>query len=672
MRWGTLSLFLALAIFASAAEAAPSLYVANTTNRTVSAFTIGPNGAPSSAAGSPYSVGITPVGVSVTPDAEHLYVTNLESHTISGFEIGPDGALTPIAGSPFATNAGPWGVAVSPDGGHLYVVNSWVDLVSAYAIAADGSLSPVPGSPFATGTSPDSTANGVAITPDGGHLYVTNMNGGGNISAFSISALDGSLSLLPGSPFDSGATARPVSVTPDGKHLYVGTSENKIWGYSIAADGALSQVGGSPFFTEGQSLGLAVSPDGAHLYGTHVGGGANVWGYSIGATGALDPLAGAPFPTGSWRGHSATVSPDGKRLYATNSGFHHISVYSVASSGSLNAIAGSPFPAGYSSSQVVITPDQGPVAEFSAEPTPAGNPLSLNASASSDSDGSVAKYHWDFGDGETAVTSTATTTHVYENAGDYTVTLTVTDNSGCSTTQIFSGQTVGCNGSPLAQIAHQVTVPPGELLGVSAAGSGTGSVTSSPAGIDCPGACAYSFEPGTQVTLNPEPAPGSAFTGWSGGGCSGTEPCEVVVEADAGITASFTKLPPPPPPEGCESNGGCPSPPSADPPPAGPTQVPAQLRIKRVQGRDGVVVGGTIASAARGAVRVKVSAYVDGRRISVSRRARITRGRWQARLGSVPGVGGANATLYLIARFQGSPGVEGGRAERRIRGLPST
>ena len=658
----TSSLLAALATLAPAAVAAPSLYVANSTARTVSAFTIGPGGAPSPVAGSPFSVGIAPVGVAVTPGAEHLYVTNLESNTISAFTIEPDGGLIPVPGSPFATEAGPWGVAVSPDGEHLYVANSNADRVSAYAIAGDGSLSPVPGSPFPTGAAPGSKANGVAVTPDGGHLYVTNMNGGGSVAAFSIAG-DGSLSPVLGSPFDAGATARPVSVTPDGDHLYVGTSDNNIWAYTIAADGVLSQVAGSPFLTAGQSLGLAVTPDGAHLYGTHVGGGDDVWGYSIGSGGALGLLAGSPFPTGSWRGNSATVSPDGRHLYATNSGLNNISVFSIAASGNLSAIAGSPFAAGNSPVQVVITPDQGPVAEFSANPNLAGNPTSLDASASSDFDGSVAVYHWDFGDGQTKVTSMATTTHVYEAPDDYTVTLTATDNSGCSTGQTFTGQTLGCNGSSLARISHQVTVPPGEPLSVSTAGSGSGSVTSSPSGIDCPGSCSYAFEPGTLVNLTPDPAPGTAFAGWSGGGCSGTEPCWVTVEADIEVTATFNK---PPPAGGCESGTACQLPPVADPPPAAQPLAPSRLRIRRVKERNGVVVGGTIATAARGAVRIKASASVDGRRISIGRRARIVNGRWRAHLPSFPGMGSQSATFYVTARFQGSPGVQQGQAQRRV------
>jgi PKD repeat protein len=60
-------------------------------------------------------------------------------------------------------------------------------------------------------------------------------------------------------------------------------------------------------------------------------------------------------------------------------------------------------------------------------------PVSFDASASSDPDGTVSGYSWNFGDGSPAVTG-VTPTHVYAHAGPYTVTLTATDDAGLSAT----------------------------------------------------------------------------------------------------------------------------------------------------------------------------------------------------------------------------------------------
>ena len=90
------------------------------------------------------------------------------------------------------------------------------------------------------------------------------------------------------------------------------------------------------------------------------------------------------------------------------------------------------------------------------------------------------------------------------------------------------------------------TGPVTYALTVAAVGSGTGTVTSAPAGINCPGDCTESYSGGTGVTLTAAPGADSTFAGWSGGGCSGTAQCTVTMSAITSVTATFTSTANPP------------------------------------------------------------------------------------------------------------------------------
>lgn len=83
----------------------------------------------------------------------------------------------------------------------------------------------------------------------------------------------------------------------------------------------------------------------------------------------------------------------------------------------------------------------------------------------------------------------------------------------------------------------------GVLLTVSRAGSGSGTVTSSPAGISCGATCSDRYPHGTPVGLTATPAAGSTFAGWAGGGCSGIGTCTVATNADTAVTATFNLAP---------------------------------------------------------------------------------------------------------------------------------
>ncbi|WP_257459550.1 cellulase family glycosylhydrolase [Archangium lipolyticum] len=76
------------------------------------------------------------------------------------------------------------------------------------------------------------------------------------------------------------------------------------------------------------------------------------------------------------------------------------------------------------------------------------------------------------------------------------------------------------------------------MLTVTKSGAGSGTVTSSPSGIDCGSTCSASYSSGTSVTLSAAAASGSTFAGWSGA-CSGTGTCTVSMTAARSVTATF-------------------------------------------------------------------------------------------------------------------------------------
>jgi PKD repeat protein len=102
--------------------------------------------------------------------------------------------------------------------------------------------------------------------------------------------------------------------------------------------------------------------------------------------------------------------------------------------------------------------------------------IALNGATSSDPDGSIASYAWDFGDGTTG--SGATPTHAYAGVGTYTVTLKVTDNGGLTHTASTTA-TVTTVAAPQPPVAR----PGGPYSGtVNAAVSFDGSGSSDPDG----------------------------------------------------------------------------------------------------------------------------------------------------------------------------------------------
>jgi hypothetical protein len=84
--------------------------------------------------------------------------------------------------------------------------------------------------------------------------------------------------------------------------------------------------------------------------------------------------------------------------------------------------------------------------------------------------------------------------------------------------------------------------PPPHSLAVLKTGTGAGTVTSSPAGLNCGATCVATFLSGTNVTLTATPAAGSRFASWSGD-CTGTSrTCSFTMTSDRMAVATFNKV----------------------------------------------------------------------------------------------------------------------------------
>lgn len=79
------------------------------------------------------------------------------------------------------------------------------------------------------------------------------------------------------------------------------------------------------------------------------------------------------------------------------------------------------------------------------------------------------------------------------------------------------------------------------VVTVALAGTGTGSVTSSPAGVDCPGhACGAQFNVGDTIVFTATPGTGSTFGSWTGCDDTNGTTCSVLVQqGSVGVTATF-------------------------------------------------------------------------------------------------------------------------------------
>jgi 6-phosphogluconolactonase (cycloisomerase 2 family) len=270
-------------------------YVANFGSGSLSSFSIDsatgnltpiPLGSPTTS--SPYGIAVDPLG-------RFLWVVSYNgspNNTVSAFSVGSNGALS-ASGAPLPTSSYARVVAVHPSGNFVFVASEISHDIKVYsANASNGTLTLLPGTMAYSVVTP----NSMTFDPSGHYLYVA--DGSGSVVGFTVDVSNGFLSLP--SYYAAPRQTTSVAVHPNGRYLYVvGNGDQDIWLYAIRANnGALEGLGTGTVSTGTGPQSIAIDSSGSHLYVTN-GGSNDVSAFSISsADGTLTSL-GATVPAGS-------------------------------------------------------------------------------------------------------------------------------------------------------------------------------------------------------------------------------------------------------------------------------------------------------------------------------------------------------------------------------------
>jgi uncharacterized delta-60 repeat protein len=428
------------------------------------------------------------------------------------------------------------------------------------------------------------SAHAVAIEPDGKIVIVGFKNVGANEEDAMVwrlkldggsgavnGALDatfgtgGAVALKP----DTDNVANAVAVQPDGKVLVTGSIFNMPSGKNTAAVWRLTEAGAldTSFDTDGlaevtdahedQSEAIALTPDGKIVIAGETTDASNppdvvVWRLKPnGGAGELNGARDLSFDTdgqadidsgGEDRASGVLVQPDGKIVVVGSSyreSHSNAMVWRLKVNGGPGGTSEGLDPSFDTDGAAQINP--GGFADAAAVALqPDGKILVAGYAQVGAQPGSAALWRLNANGGTGAVNGaldqafgTGGVTSVAAGAGASASALAL----GADHRIVVAGSTFNEN-----LLVFRALGDPFSLT-VTKAGTGTGSVQSSPAGVSCGAVCAGVLDDGVLVTLSATPAAGSAFAGWSGAGCSGTGACSLTMSADQAVTATFNALP---------------------------------------------------------------------------------------------------------------------------------
>lgn len=386
----------------------------------------------------PVIVGNTPFAVAITPDNTNAYVTNQADGSVFVISIPLDNVTT----IPMVNGGHPTGIAITPvkinNSLKAYVssTSAGIDDVVVIDITNNNAQSPI--------TFPaNSIPQFIAITPDGKSAYVANLGDS------TITEIDTATDTIKSTFNTAGLELQQIAIAPDGSKAYIVDKDgNQLLVLNIPGNTFSAPI---PLPAMSGPCGIAITPDGTKIYVTNT----LTNNISVVINDAFSSTIPSVGPTPFIEPNGVAFTPDGKQAFVTSEGTDSVFIIRVAD----NTIIGSPINVNDAPYYLAITPDQAPIARFTATTAVAGSATVFDASTSSSPTGSIKTYLWNFGDGSPVVkTNKPVVKHLFPAPGKWTVTLTVTNTAGTSTTKTFTGQTVSNNGGPRARLTKLVEV----------------------------------------------------------------------------------------------------------------------------------------------------------------------------------------------------------------------
>ncbi|WP_243370881.1 YncE family protein [Geotalea sp. SG265] len=503
-----------LLMCASYAAAFPFAYITNLSDNTVSVIDTKDNRYVKKVT---LGTGVYPYGVAVSPDGKYVFVSNQTSQSISVIDARNDIANPTVVSTISSLGGTPSGLAINPAGTRLYVANNStasVSVLDVSALTGDTTAASIQVASPTVGNNPE----GVAVDPDGTNVYVANYgsgtvsvirtsdntlintinvgpnpkgiavgkvngfvkifvaNSGSGTGANTVSAIDaGTLSVTP---ITVGTTPYTVAVAANGANVYVSNSGSDSVSVISTATNPYSVTTTYTLPYLGTPQGIAVTPDGNRIYAVNTTGDSGI--------GSVSSIVPADTTNPTTELINTTAFPDFFQSPATLGNFIGPRLYTITATAGSNGSVTSPDSKTTSAANnntilSVVDPATRPAYTLAPDPLYRVDSISIdNAPIVLDTDPNYNK-----------TTKTYTFSPV---ADDHSLQATfIKDFDHLSITR----------------------------KAASTGSTADGSVTSSPAGVNCsastaPSLCYVLFQEGTPITLTATPNPGKFFAGWVG------------------------------------------------------------------------------------------------------------------------------------------------------------